>query len=94
MVHTSELTSTRGTRCCQDDVLRRITYAVYIEALRRGGGDLSDQRNEPTVDQLIARGCARLLAGSNWVLFDEAGPAFREALRREPESATERFQDR
>jgi len=72
----------------QDDVLRRVTYAVYIEALRRGGGDLSDQRNEPTVDQLIARGWARLLAGSDWVLFDEAGPAFREALRREPESAT------
>jgi TolB-like protein/Tfp pilus assembly protein PilF len=70
----------------QEDVVRRTVFAVHFELMRRAGVEALDPGKEPSVGDLVARGRAGLLDTEDSPLFDGAKVAFREALRREPES--------
>ncbi len=70
----------------QDDILRSITYSIQAESFRRSGIELLALSHGPTLDQLLARGWARLATNSDSPFFDEARSSFRAALHRNPDS--------
>ena len=69
----------------EDEIVRRATFAVHYQLIRRGDDSLVAPGGEATVSQLLARGWAGI-TDRGLEEFSTAGAAFSEVLRRDPES--------
>ena len=82
-----ERTEDRGQwASIHDEFIKRTTFAIHFQALRREGNEPADPAREPTIDELLARGRAALLDGPDSPRFEEARALFSEVLHRDPQS--------